>query len=480
MKDTTHLPTVLILADSGEDQTTMADALAQHFDCLQASTAKEAWALLTDHFVQVVIRCGPVPDASVAEVSTHLHRTWPDTMQVIVTNRLDDVLASHPETQHVVPRTWTADVLRHTVSAAARAFRLARENERLSLELRCLAAPRMRQAPAADLGFEGILRSPGSPMAGVVASARQFASFDVPILIVGEPGTGKADLARAIHDSSLRSDRPFQFLDVTGLSSEAISVALFGTRKPGNGGAGTVRAGLVRKADHGTLCICGVETLSHDLQLRLLRLVRDGIFETDGSPDAEASNVRIIALSRSDLQPSTDPGEFDPALYFSLSIAELHLPPLRDRKGDIPVLTRAMIDKVSQANGKIVHGIRDDALAFLTDYPWPGNLRELENEITRMLILSQDAYLDADVISRRILQAQPGPSDPTQTSIMERDGSLKDRIEAIEARILRETLTRLRWNKSRSAAELGLSRVGLRAKLDRYGIAQQRNQTEEV
>ena len=238
------------------------------------------------------------------------------------------------------------------------------------------------------------------------------------------------------------------------------------------------KAGLIRKADHGTLYLSGIETLSHVLQMRLLRLARDGQFEINGAPDREVCHARLITSTTTDPQTLISEGQWDPALYYALSIAELHLPQLKARKSDIPLLARAVVDAASRMHGKVVHGFSDTALEFLMAYNWPGNLRELENEVTRMLIQAQDPLLGPEVISRRILQASPADIDTSQTDIMTAEGPLKDRIEAIEARILRETLTRLKWNKSRSAAELGLSRVGLRAKLDRYGIT--KPQTEEA
>ncbi|MCB1331019.1 MAG: sigma-54-dependent Fis family transcriptional regulator, partial [Maritimibacter sp.] len=133
-----------------------------------------------------------------------------------------------------------------------------------------------------------------------------------------------------------------------------------------------------------------------------------------------------------------------------------------------------MLFDAAAAHGKPVHGLSEDAVRFLEGYDWPGNLRELENEIVRMLIFSQDTILGPELISRHILQAAPGETRPDQPvdTVLTATGTLKERVEQIEMRILRETLTRLKWNKSRAAAELGLSRVGLRAKIERYAIAE--------
>jgi two-component system response regulator HupR/HoxA len=130
-----------------------------------------------------------------------------------------------------------------------------------------------------------------------------------------------------------------------------------------------------------------------------------------------------------------------------------------------------MLFEAAVTHSKTVRGLTEDAMRFLAAYDWPGNLPELRNEVTRMLVYAQEPVLGSELISRHILQAQPGGSDPGEDAVLSGTGPLKDRVEAIEKRILREALTRLKWNKSRAAQELGLSRVGLRAKLDRYGLS---------
>ena len=180
----------------------------------------------------------------------------------------------------------------------------------------------------------------------------------------------------------------------------------------------------------------------------------------------------LIAGATPDLPSRARDGDVRGDLFHALSVAVLTLPPLRARRADLPLLAQRVLLDVAARHNKPAHGFTDEALGFLAAHDWPGNLRELEAEITRMLIFAQTRTLGAELISRPILQAAPpdAPHDAAEDALMAGDGTLKERIERIEARILRETLTRHKWNKSRASAELGLSRVGLRAKLDRYGV----------
>jgi len=317
-----------------------------------------------------------------------------------------------------------------------------------------------------------VLRAPNSPMNAVVEAARQFAGFDVPVLLVGEPGTGKAQLARAMHYASLRADKPFHELSLAGLPEDLAAIELMGAKR-GVAAGGVAKAGLLQKADRGTLYLGAIETASPALQLALLRVLSEGAFTPVGGQEILATNPRLICGAGGDLRARVAEGRFRSDLYFALAAGEIAVPPLRARRGDIAILARTMLTELAARHGKPVHGLDGPVLEFLETYDWPGNLRELRNEITRMLVFAQDPVLGANLISRHILQAPPGEegADRSAEAALTADGTLKDRVELMEMRILRETLTRLRWNKSRAAAELGLSRVGLRAKLDRYGIA---------
>ncbi len=474
-------PAILLVDDEPHSLSAMRMALEDEFDCLTAGDTSAALALMEAEWVQVVICDQRMPGQTGVEFLTALRERWPEVVRIIITGYTDAAAMASAINEagihQFLTKPWHPDQLVMAARNGSRLFQLARDNERMALEMRFLATTaqgkldRKRQALIEGMGFETILRAPGSPMNAVVEAARRYATFDVPVLITGEAGTGKARLARAIHYGSLRSDKPVQGLNLAGLPEELAMLELFGAKR-GVLAGGVNKIGLVQKADRGTLFLDGVEHASPALQLALWRLVEEGSFSPLGGQEVLTTNLRLVVGAGADLARRVAEGAFRPDLYYALAVAEITLPPLRARRGDVALLAQHFLGELSARHGKAAHGFTPAALEFLEGYDWPGNLRELTAEVTRMLVFAQSALLGAELISRPILQAPPSDmgADRSAEGVLTADGTLKDRVELIEMRILRETLTRQRWNKSRAAAELGLSRVGLRAKLERYGI----------
>ncbi|MFV0359470.1 sigma-54-dependent transcriptional regulator [Tropicimonas sp.] len=489
------LPTILLVDDEEHSLHAMRMALEDDFDCVTALSADEAEQRMQEHYVQVVFCDQRMPGRTGVEFLTELRDRWPDTVRIIITGYTEtgDMIAAINEAgiYQFLTKPWHPDQLLMAARNATDLFRLNRDHRQMALEMRHLSR-RMesrledqRRALREGLGFENILRGPNSPMNAAIAQARQFATFDVPVLIVGEHGTGKGAMARAIHYASLRSDRPFYQINCAGVDDDCLAADLFGARRGVFPDHTSARFGLLQKAGRGTVFLNGIADLSPRMQQALLRLAEDGVFRPLGGHETVSSDIRLLAGISDEPRSAVAQGKLRPDLYHALARCELGLPPLRARREDIALLAERALFESSQKHGKPVHGLAEDAIAFLSAYDWPGNMRELENEILRMLIFSQDAVLGPELISRHILQAAPVPEDDTigAQTLLTADLTLKERVETVEIRILRETLTRLKWNKSRAAEELGLSRVGLRSKIDRYGIAEpshrQVHQTEE-
>jgi two-component system response regulator HupR/HoxA len=481
----TALPTLLLVDDEEHSLAAMRMALEDDFDCLTAPGAEDAMRLMEENFVQAIFCDQRMPGKTGVEFLSEVRERWPETVRIIITGytETNDMIAAINEAgiYQFLTKPWHPDQLVMAAKNAAQLFQLSRDHDRLSLEMRFMGKTAENKLEARrrtlreGFGFERVLRAPNSPMNATVELARQVASFDVPVLITGEAGTGKDVMARAMHYASLRSGQSFYELNCAGLPDEVLMAELLGAKKGALGGAPSNRIGLLQKASRGTLFLNGVDTLSPQMQLILLRIATEGSFEPLGGTETLTTNTRLMAGSHSDLAPALASGRFRKDLFYALSTTELSLPPLRARIDDLDILTRHILGDLAAQHSKPVEGLTNLALEFLGNYDWPGNLPELSNELTRMLILSQEPRLGPELISRHILQADPsvsGRPDPFEAGLLASEGTLKDRIEAMEARILRETLTRMKWNKSRAAEELGLSRVGLRSKLDRYGVQQ--------
>ncbi len=487
----TALPTLLLVDDEEHSLAAMRMALEDDFDCLTALDATEAMRLMQENYVQAIFCDHRMPGRTGVEFLAEVRTRWPETVRIIITGYTEsnDMIAAINDAgiYQFLTKPWHPDELLIAAKNAVQLFQLSRDHDRLSLEMRFMGktaenkVEQRRRTLREGFGFEKVLRSANSPMNATVEMARQFASFDVPVLISGEAGTGKDAMARAMHYASLRSEHVFHELNCAGLPDALLMIELLGAKKGVIQGTANNKIGLLQKASRGTVFLNGIDTLSPQMQLTLLRVATEGSFEPVGGSETLTTNVRLMTGSHSDLAAAVAAGTFRKDLYYALAATELALHPLRNRTEDLAILAQNMLANLSQEHGKPVEGLTDLALEFLGNYDWPGNLPELSNELTRMLIRSQEVRLGPELISRHILQADPSVSaqpDSVAADVMSAEGTLKDRIEVMEARILRETLTRLKWNKSRAAEELGLSRVGLRSKLDRYGVAQPWKQTD--
>lgn len=486
------LPTVLLVDDEEHSLASMRMTLEDEFDCLTALDADEATRLMEENFVQVILCDHRMPGTTGIEFLSEVRKKWPETVRIVITGyrETNDMIAAINEAgvYQFLTKPWHPDHLMMVAKNAGQLFQLTREHDRMSLEMRFLARSveskleTRRKALREGLGFEKVLRAPNSPMNAVIEQARKYASFDVPVMICGESGTGKAEIARAIHYTSLRSDQEFYELNCVGLSDAMLQVKLLGAKRGTLPGVPTNKVGLFQKADRGTLFLNGIETLSDQMQFTLLRAATEGTFEQLGGSETLTTNIRFLTGAPDDLSQRVARGAFNKDLFYALARVELNLPPLRSRIEDIGALGQNLLFELAVQHGKPVNGLSDLAVEFPSNYDWPGNLPEFKNELLRMLIAAQDAVLGPELISRHILQAdpsQPPRLDSDEDEVISGEGTLKDRIEVIEMRILRETLTRLKWNKSRAANELGLSRVGLRAKPDRCGIRQPRSTVAE-
>jgi transcriptional regulator with GAF, ATPase, and Fis domain len=292
-------------------------------------------------------------------------------------------------------------------------------------------------------------------MKKVLTQAEQVAGTDSTVLLLGETGTGKELLARAIHNMSLRKDRPLITINCASLPPTLIESELFGREKGAYTGAMTKMIGRFEIADGSTLFLDEIGELPFDLQSKLLRILEDGKFERLGSTKPLHVNVRIIVATNRDIEQEVKEGKFRKDLYYRLNVFPIVLPPLRERREDIPLLVRAFVKEFQKKMGKEIERIPNKTMQALQSYSWPGNVRELRNVIEHTMILNRDKSLvismpDAD------FEAQPA-----------------SRLDDVERRHIMSVLERTGWRvagKGGAAEALGLKRTTLYSKMKKLGI----------
>ncbi len=479
-------PSILVVDDEVRSLESIRRILGSRFDVHTADNVEQARAILEREWIQVLLCDQRMPDMTGIRFCEMVRDQYPDIVRMIISGYTDsediiDAINKGGIYQYIT-KPWHPDELISKLNNAVELFRLQRENAQLAVELKLKpdsleqALIEKRRALKARYDWDaGIVRSPDSCLNRVCDLIRQVAPYDVNVLITGESGTGKELCARALHYNSLRQDKPFVAENCGALPDELLESELFGHKRGAFSGAVEDRRGLFEVADGGTIFLDEIGDTSPAFQVKLLRVLQEGEVRPLGSNRRIPVDVRVIAATHHDLEEEVRRGQFRQDLYYRLATFKIDMPPLRRRKSDIAPLAVELLNQAMDQLGKRVRGISEEALECFRNYHWPGNVRELQNEIKRMLVLAQDDYLGADLISPHILRGETEDGPMTLPDLGAMQGPLKERIEAMEASILRETLIRHRWNKTRAAEELGLSRVGLRNKLERYGLERNDN-----
>jgi transcriptional regulator with GAF, ATPase, and Fis domain len=337
------------------------------------------------------------------------------------------------------------DILR----AATQPIGLAIENSRIFETVRKEADARIRY-----FNFEGIIAN--SPkMAGILSLVRKITDVPTSILIYGESGTGKELIARAIHFNSIRKERPFIAVNCAALPESLLESELFGYVKGAFTGAGADKKGLFEAADNGTMFLDEAEAMSGNLQVKLLRVLQDGAFLKVGGTQPCQVNVRIIAASNRNLEEAIREKAFREDLYYRLNVIRIDLPPLRDRREDVPLLTRYFMAKYSKKIGKNVRRIADGAMEALVWYPWPGNIRQLENMVERAVVVTETDEITREDLAVELL----GIADDVHKDLS---------LRRVEKEHILHVLKLTGGNKKQAARELGVNTATLWRKLKSF------------
>lgn len=467
-------PMILVVDDDLAIRTVVKQALKRAgFRVQTAASIAELRQALCGGLPDVLITDVVLPDGDGLNMAAELSEQYPALPVIVFSaqNTLSTaVRANEAGAFDYLPKPFDLDVLTATVRSA-----LARGET--------AAADPLDEA---DRSVPLIGRSPA--MQDVYRVIARVVSNDLTVLVTGESGTGKELVARAIHDLGPRRRAPFVAINMAAIPRDLIEAELFGHERGAFTGAQTRMAGRFEQAAGGTLFLDEIGDMPMEAQTRLLRVLQQGEFTTVGGARIIKADVRIVAATNKELAPLVAAGHFREDLFYRLNVVPIALPPLRERRQDVPLLARHFLDK-AVADGLPRKAIGEDALRMLEAHDWPGNVRELENLMRRLAVLARDEVIGAADLSamlgegapaRVVVEADPGIDAAVAGWLVRlsrenpgalEDGTLHERlIAAVERPLIEATLIRSGYNQQRAARLLGINRNTLRKRLDDLGI----------
>jgi two-component system response regulator HydG len=440
----------LLVVDDEETTRELCAAVAEQggMRVRTVATAEDALEELEQSAIDIVLTDLKLPETSGLELLQKVHDLHPEVAVIVLTQygTIDSAVeATRMGALDYVTKPFRVEELRTRLERARRAVELQQENRLLREQLRTRP------------GFGGLIGM-SAKMERVYKMVEKVSQHDYPVLVLGESGTGKELVARSIHFSGARKDRPFVPVDCSALVPTLIESELFGYVKGAFTGAMQAKQGLMEAAHGGTLFLDEIGDMPVDLQAKLLRALQEREIKPVGSTDRRQIDVRIIAATNRDLESAIRTGGFRQDLYFRLNVVQIKLPPLRDRKSDIPLLVTSFLDKFVDENGP-ARTISDHAMRSLVAYDWPGNVRELENAIERAVALGSGPIVHVADLPTNLQY-------PTSDRAPQRDELLP--LEELERRAIVRTLRETGGDKLAAARMLGIGKTTLYRKLKQY------------
>ena len=467
---------ILIVDDEPSVLNSLKRTLRKEHDVILSRDGFSAIQVLNEQEIAVIIADQRMPKMNGVTLLEKAMEIQPDTARILVTGYSDiqaviDAI-NEGNVYYYIHKPWEPEDVRLIIRQAIDRYNLIQTNRSLVAEIeetnRRLSDENLLLIQDAEkrYSFDQIIGE--SPtMNDVFLLMRKVIPTDTTVLIFGETGTGKELVARAIHTNGPRKTGMFVPQNCAALPDTLLESALFGHKKGAFTDAVSDKKGLFQMADGGTIFLDEITDTSKAFQQRLLRVLQEGEIHPLGSDKAVKVDVRVISASQKDLGEEVKQGRFRADLFYRLNVFPVTLPTLRERHSDIPILIEHFLRVYSQRLGKEINGISQEVLSSLMVYPFPGNVRELENIIERAVVLAKDgSTLTEDQISLHSDQ----PLDFNLIFPGEEDKKLKSMVEALEKKAILQALQRWKGNISKAAKSLGLSRPGLYQKIDRYEI----------
>ena len=465
-------PRILIVEDEKAHAEALSEGLTRSgYDCTIATAGLKAVHLLAENTFDLVITdliLGSDIDGLAVLQATKQHS--PSTEVILITAHASVAScrqALRDGAYDYVTKPIDIENLRQVVTHALEKAHLIRDNRLL------------RQMLHEHFGFEGIIGR-SQQMVDIVRTIRQIAPSDITVLIQGESGTGKELIARALHTNSHRNGKRFVALNCAGLSESILESELFGHVKGAFTGATTDRKGRFVHADGGTIFLDEVGDTSAAMQAKLLRVLEDGQVTPVGANESVKVDVRLVSATNHDILNAVAEKKFREDLYFRLQGVTIKIPPLRQRRGDIPLLVAHFLKRFAAKHNKPITGLAPQVRRILAGYPWPGNVRQLLNVIEGMIVLARGERLELEDVPDEIRNFGPTPiallTSDTQTT-QDSSGNATVEISAgmsiaqTEQQLIRKTLEFTNGNREQAAKILGIGARTLYRKLKEYNLS---------
>ena len=449
---TTKRPAILIVDDERNTREGLQRALQDRYDVSLAEDSQKAMQTLESTPVDVMLtdlRMPGVDGMGLLRRAMSLTNPPVCIMMTAYGSIENAVQAMQAGAYHYVTKPVNLDELELVIQRALNSRRIESENVNL------------REQIEHKFGLENIIGE-SAVMRQVFETVQQVAPSRVTVLITGETGTGKELIAKAIHNLSPRKNGAFVAVHAAALPSSLLESELFGHEKGAFTGAVERRIGRFELADGGTLFLDEIGELEPAMQVKLLRVLEERAFERVGGAKTLQVDVRLVAATNRDLKKLVSEGKFRDDLFYRLSVVTVDLPPLRQRRDDIPLLVKAFLDEFGRENNKPVRELTSDALNLLLAYDWPGNVRELRNAIEQMVVLARAERLTV----RDVPAAIRGAADLGKINVVRAGMTVVDAEQQLIVQALKET----DGNRTKAAQKLGISRRTLHRKLKKYGL----------
>jgi len=451
---------ILLLDDSREILESLSEFLqGEGYEIDAAPNGIAGIALIEKKFYDIVLTDMMMPGADGMEVLKYIKANSPDSLCIVLTGYgtiKNAVEAMKSGAFDYLAKPVKFDEIQIALQRAIEHRNLKRENTNLRNQLK------------RKYRFENIIGD-SERVQKVFETIEKVADTDSTVLVLGESGTGKELIAKAIHYNSYRREGPFVPVNCAAIPNELLESELFGHEKGAFTNAIRTRIGRFELANGGTLFLDEIGDMNPHLQSKLLRVLQERQFERIGGDKLIKTDIRVIAATHQNLKKAIKQKKFREDLYYRLNVIPIEVPPLRDRKSDIPLLVHHFVGQFNKSKKKKVTGVTDDVMQRFMDYDWPGNVRELENMIERVIILSSSERIGVQDLPER-LQSASDEELPRRVEIPEEGVSLETAVGDFERQLILRALNKTGWVKNKAAQLLHLNRTTLIEKIKRQNL----------